>query len=69
LDVFLYSPLKQQTPSEATEIHTTLKMAFIKEESEDIMRVIIKEESEDFNIVIVKEEDTEEHTGWFHSQI
>ncbi|XP_039508823.1 zinc finger protein 32-like isoform X2 [Pimephales promelas] len=37
-------------------------MAFIKEESEDIMRVIIKEESEDFNIVIVKEEDTEEHT-------
>jgi len=44
-------------------------MAFIKEESEDIMRVIIKEESEDFNIVIVKEEDTEEHTGWFHSQI
>jgi len=51
----------RKTPGEATEIHVTLiiKMAFIKEESED-MKI---EET-----LRVKEEDTEEQTGWFYSQ-
>ncbi|XDV25398.1 hypothetical protein PO909_029320, partial [Leuciscus waleckii] len=38
---------------------TVIKMAFIKEESEDFK---IEE------TFTVKQEDTEEQTGWFHSQ-
>ncbi len=45
-----------KTPEEATEIHTIIKMAFIKEESEDMKF------EETFR---VKHEDTEEQTGWF----
>ncbi len=39
--------------------HDTLKMAFIKEESEDI-RIA--------EVFSIKHEDTEEQTGWFLSQ-
>ncbi len=55
-------------------LNTVIKMAFIKEESEDVkieetFRVVfIKEESEDMKVeetLRVKQEDTEEQTGWF----
>ncbi len=50
----------RKTPAEATEIHVNIiKMAFIKEESEDVKI------EEAFG---VKQEDTETQTGRFHSQ-
>ncbi|XDV25815.1 hypothetical protein PO909_029666 [Leuciscus waleckii] len=60
-----------------------MKMAFIKEESEDINMAFIKEEIEDIKMAFIKEEiedmgieetfrvkheGTEEQTGWFNSQ-
>jgi len=48
-----------------------IKMAFIKEENEDIKIVFIKEESEDMKFeetLSVKQDETEEQTGWFHSR-
>ncbi len=48
----------RKTPAEATEIHVNIiKMAFIKEESEDVKI------EEAFG---VKQEDTETQTGRFH---
>ncbi len=51
---------RRKTPAEATEIHVNIiKMAFIKEESEDV-----KIEA----AFGVKQEDIETQTGRFHSQ-
>ncbi len=48
-----------QTHRKTSTWHTIIKMAFIKEESEDI-RIA--------EVFSIKHEDTEEQTGWFLSQ-
>ncbi len=53
LFILILSKLTENHP------HDTLKMAFIKEESEDI-RIA--------EVFSIKHEDTEEQTGWFLSQ-
>jgi len=59
----VYCQTHRKTPGEGAYMRSTwriiIKMAFIKEESED-MKI-----EETFK---VKQEDTEEKTGWFHSQ-